>query len=315
MFLNAPLFSASVLIAAVIIDHFFGEPKRWHPLAALAVVATRIDNTLYHAGARSWENRLRGCMALLVVLFLLLSPLLLLEVWLVPAGILSFLTGSIVVYFCIAPRSLREHARAVAQPLMQENIVTARKKLSYLVSRDVDSLTEQEVAAATCESVLENGSDAIFAALFWFLVAGVPGVLVYRVSNTLDAMWGYRNERYQYFGWAAAKLDDGLNWLPARLVAWSYALLGDYTVAIRCWREQAPHWKSPNAGPVMSAGAGSLGIRLGGTANYHGKAQSRPVLGAGNAAGVNDIGRALALVDRTLMLWLLLITAVSLLLV
>lgn len=312
MFIVAPLFSCLVLIAAVIIDHFLGEPKRRHPLVAFAAVVTTIEHYLYRDAAQPLEAKLRGIIAVVIIVCLLLSPFLLFDVW--GVGALNFITASIVVYFCIAPRSLREHARAVAQPLLKKDIAVAREKLSYIVSRDVDDLSEQEVAAASCESVLENGSDAIFAAIFWFLVAGVPGILVYRASNTLDAMWGYRNQRYQHFGWAAAKWDDVLNWLPARLVALSYARLGNYALAMRCWREQAPEWKSPNAGPVMSAGAGSLEIRLGGAAQYHGKRQSRPELGAGNTAEVNDIGRALALVDKTLLLWLLLITVTSLLL-
>jgi adenosylcobinamide-phosphate synthase len=314
MFIVNPLFFILIIIAAVILDYSVGEPRRWHPLIAFAALATRIESIFYSNTSPSWGNRLRGSLAVLVIVLLLLIPLLMLEKWLAAVAYPGFIISTVVVYFCIAPRSLREHARAVAQPLMQKDLAGARKTLSYIVSRDVDLLSEQEIAAASCESVLENGSDAIFAALFWFCVAGVPGIVAYRAANTLDAMWGYKNDRYRYFGWAAAKLDDGLNWFPARLVAFSYALLGNFTLAIRCWREQADHWKSPNAGPVMSAGAGSLNICLGGPAVYHGKVQSRPVLGSGSAATVDDIERALTLVDRTLLLWLFVLALLSLML-
>ena len=317
MFIVSPLFAASVLVTAVIIDYMIGEPKRWHPLIFFGRAVTVIENSLYKDGASSWENRLRGVIAVAVVLLALAGPLIVLEHWFfhsdMPDGVTypvaHFVITSLGLYFCIAARSLREHARAIEQPLQRGDLPEARKKLSCIVSRDSDHLSGQEVASAACESVLENGSDAIFAALFWFLVAGIPGVLVYRATNTLDAMWGYRSERYRYFGWCAARLDDVLNWLPARLVAFSYALLGNYTVAMRCWREQAGQWKSPNAGPVMSAGAGSLDVCLGGAARYHGNRQHRPVLGAGAPATVADITRALALVDRTLVLWIVLIVA------
>ena len=115
---------------------------------------------------------------------------------------------------------------------------------------------------------------------------------------------GYKTERFLRFGWAAARLDDLLNYVPARLTALSYALFGETKRALACWRRQAPVWESPNAGPVMSAGAGSLGLALGGPAIYHGAVEERPVLGEGRPARGEDIPRALSLVRRSIGLWL-----------
>jgi adenosylcobinamide-phosphate synthase len=132
-------------------------------------------------------------------------------------------------------------------------------------------------------------------------------VLLYRLANTLDAMWGYRTPRYFYFGWAAARLDDGLNFIPARLTAFTYALLGRTRLALRCWQQQAALWDSPNAGPVMASGAGSLNVKLGGAANYHGVLEVRPALGTGNAPQPDDIARAMSLVKFGAWLWVALL--------
>jgi len=143
--------------------------------------------------------------------------------------------------------------------------------------------------------------------LFWFIVAGAPGVVLYRLSNTLDAMWGYRNERFERFGWAAARIDDVLNYIPARLVALTYAVLGKTRLALSCWRRQAPLWDSPNAGPVMAAGAGALGVELGGPAVYHGELHERTRLGEGPTADADAIERGWRLVCKGVWLWLLLL--------
>ena len=132
---------------------------------------------------------------------------------------------------------------------------------------------------------------------------------MFRLANTLDAMWGYRTPRLLRFGWAAARIDDALNWVPARLTAASYALLGDTANAWRCWRSQARQWDSPNAGPVMAAGAGSLNVVLGGPAVYHGELETRPTLGAGEPASPAHVRAALSLVARTSILWLALLLA------
>jgi hypothetical protein len=177
-------------------------------------------------------------------------------------------------------RSLADHVGAVATPLVAGELDEARRALGWMVSRETAALGAEEVARATVETTLENGNDAVFGALFWAALLGGPGALAFRLANTLDAMWGYKDERRIYFGWCAARADDVLGLIPARLTALTYALLGRGGDALACWRAQAPAWSSPNAGPVMAAGAGALGVSLGGAAVYHGRVEQRPLLGA-----------------------------------
>jgi adenosylcobinamide-phosphate synthase len=214
--------------------------------------------------------------------------------------------AAITLYLALGLRSLGEHAHPVIAALQVADLPAARAAVGRIVSRDTAVLDATQVAAAATESVLENGSDAVFAALFWGVLLGAPGAVLYRLSNTLDAMWGYRTPRYANFGWAAARIDDALNWLPARLTAVTYAALGRTRAAIRCARRQGRGWKSPNAGPVMAAGAGALHVQLGGPAPYHGHWQARPPLGEGAAATANSVQRALRLVRAGVALWLLL---------
>lgn len=288
--------TAYVVLTALALDAWFGEPRRFHPLVGFGRLAQTLEQRL-HA-----DSRARGCLA--VALLLTPFTLLALSIDALPWGSVFDVA---VLYLAIGWQSLGEHAGRVRDALMRDDLPTARQRVGFMVSRDTAALDHEDVALATMESVLENGNDAIFGAIFWFVLAGAPGVVLYRLVNTLDAMWGYRNARYLRFGWAAARLDDVLNFIPARLTALSYALVGHFTRALRCWRSQGAQWKSPNAGPVMAAGAGSLGVVLGGAARYHGVEQVRPPLGEGCNPHVDDIERALRLIRRTLVLWVLML--------
>lgn len=292
--------------AGVALDALFGEPKRWHPLVGFGRLADAIEGWLNRVNGSARVNGVLGwCLAVL--------PLTLLAWALGRLPYLGWLVEALLLYLAIGLRSLDEHAQPVADALERGDLDEARRRVGYIVSREPSALDENGVALAATESVLENGSDAVFAALFWFAVAGAPGVVLYRLSNTLDAMWGYRNARFERFGWAAARLDDVLNYLPARLVALTYALLGETRRALRCWRLQGPQWSSPNAGPVMAAGAGALGVVLGGPSIYHGEMRYRPPLGEGAVARGEDIRRAMRLVRRGVAAWLLLLVIGSLL--
>lgn len=285
-----------VVLAALLLDRVFGEPRHAHPLVAFGRLATAVEARL-HA-----DSVAAGALALLLVVLPVVGLAWAAALWLPwPAVIALEMLG---LYAAIGLRSLTEHARAVAAPLAAGDLPAARVAVGRMVSRDTRALDERGVATATTESVLENGADAVTASIFWYLLAGLPGVVVHRLVNTLDAMWGYRSPRYARFGRVAARLDDALNWVPARLTALGYALAGRAAVALRCWRTQARNWESPNAGPVMAAGAGALGIRLGGPAPYAEGLRERPVLGEGDPATAGSIPAALALLHRSILIWL-----------
>lgn len=288
------------LVAALAADAMLGEPRRRHPLAWFGRGAERLEGRL---------NRGRRRDGLVALLLLVVPPVLLVGGVAVrlpePA---AWVLAGLALMGALGRAGLIEHAEAVSRPLAASDLERARRRLAWLVSRDTDALDAVGVRSALLESVLENTSDAIFASLFWFvlgaIVAGPAGaaaaVVAHRLVNTLDAMWGYRTPRFLAFGWAAARLDDGLNWPAARLTAAAFALVGDTRAALACWREQAGRWSSPNAGPVMAAGAGALGVRIGGGAWYHGVWRERPALGGSRPPDDADTVRALALADRAL---------------
>ena len=294
---------------ALLMDRFFGEPQRFHPLVGFGNLAAFLEKHIRKGKPGHFLlERLRGIFAW----SLAVVPLTVIAYSLSQLDKIGFAIEILLLYLAIGAQSLAEHGEAIAKPLASGDIPNARIQIGRIVSRDTSQLDENGIASAAVESVLENGNDALFGTLFWFVIAGGAGAVLYRLANTLDAMWGYKNERFLYFGWAAARIDDLLNFIPARLAALTYAVLGQTKKSITCWFNQAPQWDSPNAGPVMAAGAGALSIRLGGSAVYHGKIEVRPILGCGEAPKAQDIRRAIKLMRKGALLWLAIITIVSL---
>ncbi len=302
------LLGVLALLIAIVLDWMLGEPRRFHPLIGFGYIARRLEFYL---------NRYNDCSAtglrwlgIVALLLALLPPLLIISLLLFSTDsvIITLCIEIVVIYLALGHRSLYEHAYPIYRALQQGDSESARELTSMMVSRDTATLN---IHKAATESVLENGNDAVFATLFWFMLAGVPGVIIHRLVNTLDAMWGYRTVEYRHFGWAAARLDDVLNYFPARLTALTYALLGKTRVALHCWHQQARHWDSPNAGPVMAAGAGALGVSLGGRACYQGQWHERHVLGIGNAPNNQTILQSLNLVHHGVLLWLVVYLTVS----
>ena len=328
-----------VLLCALFLDYLWGEPDKYHPLVAFGKLADwleeRLNETLIKIRLEakgelssefisestvaldsedvSRQNRINGFIAALICLvpagwftFYMVNDSLL------SGGVTGFVLEVIILYFAIGLSSLKQHAHAVLMPLVGHQFEQARHALSMIVSRDAQDMDEEGICRATTESVLENGNDAVFATIFWFLIAGAPGVVIFRLTNTLDAMWGYKTERFNSFGFFVAKLDDLFNYVPARLTGLTYALMGNWKNAMQCWYAQGSLWESPNSGIVMAAGAGALDVQLGGADHYHGEYKERPNLGCGEKAKPETIQQACDLLDRSTILWIIVTALLSL---
>lgn len=298
---SLPVLTLMVLVACAL-DRLLGEPTRFHPLVGFGHLAARCEKRFNQPDLSPHPARWRGLLCWSA--FVLLPTLAIGMTLPLLHGLTEIVLSIVILYLTIGGRSLQEHAARVQADLESGDLAAGRMHVSWLVSRDTSSLDHSGVSKACIESVLENGNDALFAPIFWFCLLGPAGALMYRLANTLDAMWGYRTPRFLNFGRAAARLDDLLNYVPARLTALAYALAGQTHSAWQCWQAQAPQWDSPNAGPVMAAGAGALEVLLGGAADYHGATEHRPLLGCGNAPESADIGRAQQLQRKALGLWL-----------
>lgn len=289
---------AGLMTAGVLLDLLLGETRRWHPLVGFGKLAGAIERALNLGRARFMRGALAWTLAVVPITYA--------AWWL--CGLAGAALHVFLLYLCLGLRSLRDHNQPIAAALAAGDLGTARRLTARIVSRDTANADAASLAKASTESLLENGNDAVFGTLFWFAIAGGPGAVFFRLANTLDAMWGYRTPRYDWFGCCAARIDDVLNYVPARLTALSYVVLGktmaDKKRAWQCWRTQAPAWGSPNAGPVMASGAGALGLALGGDAVYDGALERRPPLGSGRPATAHDIDRAWRLVMETTVLWL-----------
>ena len=265
------------------LDAILGDPQRAHPVAAFGTVAAEAERLGYKDSRAAGAVFALGLTGASVAIGVLVGR----RRW----------VAAVATWAVVGGTTLRREARVMHQLLDDGDIDGARERLPHLCGRDPSYLDAAGLARATVESVAENTSDAVVAPLFWGAVAGVPGLLGYRAVNTLDAMVGHRSERYERFGWAAARIDDLANWVPARITAGLTALLapvvdGSPRRALEvCWRDGGKH-PSPNAGPVEAAFAGALGRTLGGQLTYGTRVEDRPLLGNGPAPLVSDIPRA-----------------------
>ena len=292
------LFGSSVMGAAVVallVDALFGEPRLvWgrlgHPVAWLGWAAGWLEGLMNRGGSRVQ----RGGLAWLVLLTTAVLAGLALQFLylLVPWG---WVVLGILASVGLAARSLDQHVRAVAQNLDQ-GLEQGRTAVGQIVGRDLDRLDEAGVARAAIESLAENSSDGVLAPLFWFVLLGLPGLCAYKTINTLDSLWGHRTARFERFGKIAARMDDAVNWLPARLTAFGVSLVSGTLIPLAiAWRD-GPRHGSVNAGWPEAAFAGALNLSLAGPRSYGGQMTSDAPMGSGSrSAGPAHIRAALRL--------------------
>jgi adenosylcobinamide-phosphate synthase len=301
-----PFHPLLLLLAALALEPLLGEArgpvaKLPHPVRLIGGLVGLLDRKLNREDRSEADRRGRGILLVPFVCLLAASAGAAVT-WLsrhVPFGWLLELALMISL---LAQRSLFRHVRRVGEALREGAIEAGRAQVAHIVGRDVRGLDDHGVARAAIESCAENFSDAVVAPAFWYVLFGVPGILVYKAINTMDSMIGYRSERYLAFGWAAARLDDAVNLIPARLaglyLAGAAVALPDADPArgLRTMIADAGKHRSPNAGWPEAAMAGALGLSLAGPRSYLGVVVDDPWIGDGTAlATARDVMRALSL--------------------
>lgn len=301
----------AAIVLAVILDLLIGDPENWpHPVKSIGRLIAWLDRQLNQGTFRKFKGVLLVMMVVLVAFGSSLVLTVLGYQWHPVAGVVI---EAIIIFTTIAQNNLAKAVLKVYHPLQADNLSEARGKLSCIVGRETDGLPEPEIARGAVETVAENTSDGITAPLFWSFIGGAPLALVYRAVNTCDSMVGYRNEKYGAFGWASAKLDDGLNWVPSRITGFMMMLVQkpkkcSFRDAWSVFSRDARKHKSPNAGWVEAAVAALLGVQLGGTNVYHGKTSISPKLGEPRQPLTSvHILQTITIMRRTVFLFLLLI--------
>lgn len=273
--------------AGVAADALLGEPPTpWHPVARFGSLMDRVERRLYA------DSRVRGTAHLVAGLGAGAGA-----GWVLRRLLGRGTATALAVAVCSAGRMLDREASAVRRYVATGELPAARERLRGLVGRETSQLEAGEISRAVIESVAENGVDAVTASVFWGAVGGAPAVLAHRAINTLDAMVGHRSERYARFGWASARLDDAVNYVPARLTALAVAAVrpGRARHVWRTVRRDAGRHPSPNGGVVEAAVAAALGVRLGGINRYGDEVEDRGTLGEGRPAAPADIAAAIRL--------------------
>ncbi|WP_299351772.1 adenosylcobinamide-phosphate synthase CbiB [uncultured Shimia sp.] len=272
--------TAEILVLALLLDAALGEPRwLWQNLPHPAVLMGRAIGWADARFNAAPSQKLKG---LVLVVTLVLAMALLGKL----IALFGWLPQLVIVAILLAQRSLVDHVRAVGNAL-RLSLGGGRRSVAMIVGRDTAEMDQSAVARGAIESAAENLSDGVIAPAFWFLIAGLPGLLAYKIVNTADSMIGYRTPRHEQFGWAAARLDDVLNWIPARLTAVLIAATHRGLEDLRAIRRDASKHRSPNAGWPESAIARALDAAIAGPRAYDGEMRDFPYV---NADGRKNLG-------------------------
>ncbi|WP_033170492.1 adenosylcobinamide-phosphate synthase CbiB [Selenomonas sp. ND2010] len=274
-------------IIAFLVDTVIGDPNsRWHPVVLMGKLISALETWFYQQEDSDGKKFAMGAMLVLITLLVSYeaAAAIMMLSYRIPWSFGSAVVGGILLSFTISPKSLAKAGKGIYTLLILGELEEARQKVGWIVGRDTENLDDSEIARAAVETIAENTVDGIIAPLFFFVIGGVPLAVLYRAANTMDSMIGYKNDKYLYFGRAAAKLDDVLNYIPARITgvlfifaAW---VLGfDYKNAYRVMLRDAEKHPSPNGGYAEATVAGALHVRLGGVNSYFGKKHFRAYMG------------------------------------
>lgn len=278
----------SILAATIglILDLIFGDPRSLpHLVRAMGKTIGFLDRRLCKASDTSDAQKQKGVLLVVLMLFLYgVIPFLLFKLCYRQCRTAGIVLESLVCWQMLAAKSLKQESMKVYQSLRAGNVEQARQAVSMIVGRDTDKLSAEGIIRAAVETVAENTSDGVIAPLFYMAVGGGWLAMAYKAVNTMDSMVGYRNEKYLYFGWAAAKTDDAANYIPARLSAVfmmisAFFLKLDYKNAFRIFKRDRYRHKSPNSAQTESVCAGALRVRLAGDAWYFGALYEKPFIG------------------------------------
>tara|TARA_R100000789_G_scaffold14655_1_gene18018 strand:+ start:12441 stop:13376 length:936 start_codon:yes stop_codon:yes gene_type:complete len=297
---------ALIMLVALLVDALIGWPDALyrrvsHPVVWIGALISGLDARLNRG--RAPGRLLLGGVTVVIVICSATLPVLLVALVLGDSWLATLILG-LMAWPLVATRSMYDHVNAVRDPLLKGDLPAARAALSMIVGRDTRPLDDAGISRAALESLAENTSDGIVAPLFWGVIGGLPGIVAYKAINTMDSMIGHRNDRYEHFGKCAARLDDLVNLIPARLTALFFALVSGRTgVALLVVARDARHHRSPNAGWPEAALAGSLDVRLSGPRVYGDRVADEPFVNArAPDPDKHSISRGLALYLRAMFL-------------